>query len=619
MELDGMEILGTQFFFVFRMKPSLARIISRPHVLGNLQRLCYRIDAKSCFSTSLSTSSRDLKEFVSRISRGREIVPGVDEIHELIAKVRSENPESAPELLLGVYSSMQEDPSMDDFVLYVIDNVNKINSPNILLRLAEFSINRMLPPDYGLLHAVIIRSSDLLTKFNPSEFIGLISLCSRLDFVESNFAESVQQYIPEVSEQFTDNQLPILFSSILRLGIDQPVDRSVTPPVDDPTPPPTPSSLEFMTLLIDVIISRIPSITEAGCLTMLHSILRRSRSRMTREILTLVEAISDFAGIDEWPLHLRIQAIHSLSRFGHIDNQKSVESLFKSITRENIRKIPSANLQHLLSIIHNHSEHHSVDLWSPVLDICLGRISEPVIAKSMPMSTIAVTMGYMGRLAAQNNPPSLTNGIANLLNVFFTGTARLPRDLLPAIPDRLSDQVVNRILSDPQIDIAHLTGMIEAIDRLGAWDMYYALPLLMLTRRVAIRDGIHNIRAAPLCQLVTVFLNHSREKFNMTDRDVVAIDAVVDKHIACVQLGNQWSLINEGQHGSSDWCRASFEIFLEGIAKHEQYIRTTQSVLDRCLTIRSLLEGGGDYGVTENVSNFFTNLPQVAGDNTASE
>ena len=543
--------------------------------------------SRACVDSLIKGSLRD------RSGISQDISP-----ESVVESLGMEFPTLAPEYLLCPHSTQLPTASMSVLQLLVVDNIDAVSSPNVLLRLGEYAARNSAKIEYGLLDACVRRSAQLLSSFSAGEFIGLLSLCARLDFVDSDFNEAVQVYIPSMLTQFKDTQYPVLFAAIFRLGIEQPIDREY---------PETSSTrtLPFMVDLIGEIIRRLPNISESGCLTMLHSILRKPKSRTTSETLELVQAISDQAQIGSWPLHMRVQVMHSLSRFG-VDTKPAIESLFSSITRESIQTVPPQNLQHLLSLLHNHAKYHDEKIWRPVLEMCLDRLSQPVIAKTMPMAIIAVTMSYLGRLGLIDK--NLKRGFGNLLSAFLTGQTRLPKILDPSITGRISDKMVRRILTDSLVDIAHLTGIVEAIDRLGYWDMYYASPLLFITRRFMLREGIHNIRAAPLCQLALAILNSGCGE--LTLKEFQAIDALIDSHIASVSLGSNWSLINEAVVAPS--CNDTVALLLEGLLKHESYIRTTQSVLDRCVQIRSHSNFRTNDRIPKNVVAFLDSLPEMA-------
>ena len=511
------------------------------------------------------------------------------------------SPESAAEELLSMRDNAHR-PERSHMIMRVRDNIPAINTANLLLRLGEFAARVSGGPDYAILDACIMRSGQILSSFSPSELVGLLSLCARLDFVDSDFNEAIQVHLPSVITKFKDGQYPILFASLLRLGVDQPIDRSLS----DPTTPP--KTLPFMSDLISTMVSRLSNIPETGCLTILHSILKKPRARITPETLQLVHAISDHASIGSWPLHMRVQVMHSLSRFG-IDNKPAIESLFGAIDRETIRTIPPQNLQHLISLVYNHAQYHDESLWGSALEICLDRLSQPAVAKTMPLAIIAVTLGYLGRLPAQPNfNRSLKRGFGNLLNSFMTGQTKLPKSLSPKISDRIYDKSINRLVTDSLVDVAHLTGVVEAIDRLGYWDMYFAVPLLLITRRLVLRDGIHNIRAAPLCQLAIAILNGGSGE--LTKHEWIEIDKQIDLHLSSIsKIGQNWSLINEAVIAPS--ADETVALLLEGLVKHDSYVRTTQSVLDRCAKIKSY--GGIRNGnVSQSVMEWLDSLPEKA-------
>jgi hypothetical protein len=465
--------------------------------------------------------------------------------------------------------------------LKVCDAPACIESGKDLLRMAEFAAAKITPPDFALLFCVVEQARGRLRDLSASEIIGLLSLCARMEFVDSNFNEAMHEYVPRVLDNFSDNHFPPLFASCLRLGLDQPVDRAPEGVVSDA------HSSAFMEKLIRAVILRVPKISEGGCLAILQSIVRRPRAKISPEMDDLVKAISENAKFDDWSLSMRIQAIHALSRLG-IENQAVIGALLSAVNSESITKIPSANLQHLLSIVHNHSVHHDPALSKRVLGVCLQRIVHPSIAKTMPMATVAVTIGYLGRLNLRNDQAT-----DSLLRVFsgIGGRSSLASRKI-SLDEGVSEKFVHKILTDSQVDVAHLTGILEALQKLNMWHLSLSVPLLLITRRLVLRDGIHNVRFAPLGVLCQCLL---QTHFGLDDEKVFLIDAKIDRFIdSCSsdKSGN-WSLQSQAEIPKKDWRKQTVLSLLEGLLKHDQYIRTAASanVMERCLQIRTEING----------------------------
>lgn len=466
-----------------------------------------------------------------------------------------------------------------------MESVVSCDSPKRLIQFGEALANQGESVDFAGLNEVVARSRATLSEFRPSDLVGLLSLLSRLDFVDSEFNESIQEHLPKILKSFSDNHLPILFTSILRLGIDQPQDRIPSPSTEDNTSPAVrQQSSPFMVALIQETIERVPRMAESGCLAILHSIVRRPKLKITPEMEALVASISARGNISHWSLSMRIQAIHTLSRLGFTDKEM-IRSLFQSIDSETVRKIASANLQHLLSIIHNHADQYEESLWRPVIDLCVSRFSEPVVARSMSMATIAVSIGYMGRLNVRNDR------VLNFLLSNFTGLKTKGKN--GEISEENLKKLTTRVLTDSQIDIGHLGSILEALERLEGWRLPLAISLALLSRRLILRDGIHNVKAAPICLTTNVFL---RNDFRLSDQDVVETDKAIDSFIASVvesgKLSSNWSMkstteLVPGDHLS--WRQRTNLTFLEGVLKHEQYIRSTSSAVDRCLGLRAFI------------------------------
>ena len=550
--------------------------------------------------SGMPVSEHHIREYLRLVRVGEaseQEIPLADRI-SVISAVSERFPELAMELFYSTGGKWNRslDPSMRDLTLLICDRMGTSNSPRDLLALGEFSAGSLQSPDYAILSQVVNRAQEVLARFSPSEFVALLQLCSRLDFVDSDFNESVQAWLPTVVGRFADNQYPVIFASVLRLGIDQAVDRL---PQSVTETPPSP----LMMSLIPEIIKRVPNIAAPGCLTILHSIVRRPKTKISTEMESLVSAIAETARLDEWGLAMRIQAVHALSRLG-IESQSAIASLFAAVNRESIFRIPSANLQHLLSVIHNHASHHDEKIWKPVLRTTMDRIGHPMIAKSMPMSTIAVTLGYLGRLGLKDET------VVNQLLMVFAGAK--PALSRKSLPDRISLRVLERILTDSQVDIAHLTGIVEAIDRLEMWHLPLAVPLALVTRRIVMRDGIHNIKATPLCQLTRVFL---RKDFALTDTDLRSVDSVVDTHIDSVAakgtVSTNWALQSKAEPCPDFWKRFTVLCFLEGLLKHEKYIRSTPSVVERCVELRDMIRSNTGLTWSDLPSNLMSLLDSV--------
>lgn len=554
---------------------------SVPSKPDSMARISGRCASVSFSSSATSISESDILEFCQ--GDNREFVPH-DRLIELSNFVTSSRPDLAPDLLLSLANPRVFDGQcLRRLTLCACDRAELIESTRLLLHLSEFSTSKLSPADFSLLSSVVRRASSIIDSFSPSEFTGLISVCARTDFADSDFNEAVQQHLPRMLPVFSDNQLPVVFGSVLRLGIDQPVDR--VPVVSDEKLPPQSSPL--MVSLVAEIVSRVSTISEAGCLAMLHAIVRRPRGKITPEMETLVHAVSENSRIDEWGPSLRIQAVHTLSRLG-IENDKAIASLFRSIDHETVTRVPSANLQHLLSIVHNHAERHEEGVWRPVLNLTVDRIGEPIIARSMQMPTIAVTIGYLGRLRVHNRQ------VVNTLLHVFCGKniqgRKLPQVSSKPLVDRITAKMVSRILTDGQVDIAHLTSVCEALDRLQMWELPLAAPLALITRRIIFRDGLHNVKAAPLSLITACFIRNS---FALTDTDVAEIDSHIDMLIDSVasegRVSTNWCLQSTGEFDNSDWRRNTVVALMEGLLKHEQYIRSTDSAVRRCLELKQLI------------------------------
>lgn len=499
--------------------------------------------------------------------------------------------------------------SVAELSLEVCDGINDYQSGHMLLTLGEFAASKFSPEDFALLSCVFERSRIILNVFSPSEFVGLLSLAARVEFVDSNFNQSIQEYLPSVLTSFSDNHFPIILSSILRLGIDQPVDR--IPSESDSVTQTIPQSSPLLVQVISETIPRVSRISESGCLSMLHAVIRRPKTKITPEMDDLVYAVSEKSNISNWSLGLRIQAVHALSRFG-IHDPKNISSLLSDVDSTTVKKIPSANLQHLLSIIHNHADKLPEELWMPVLEVCIARMGEPMIARSMPMSTLAVTLSYVGRLGLKN-----TFVVNALLNVFC---GLKPRPKSPGC-DVIIHALVTRILGDNQVDIAHLASIMESLEKLGMWELPPAVPLAMTTRRFLFRDGIHNVKAAPLCLIGNVFI---RNDFGLSDDSVSVLDQSIDRAIDGMMEHNNrntnWSLKTQAELVSTpdaSWRKMTVLTILEGLLKHEQYIRSTPSAINRCMGLKSAIEetanqsGFAWSSVPENVRSFIDSLESL--------
>ena len=500
-------------------------------------------------------------------------------------------------------NSMDED--MAKLTLLICDNMEAVTAPIVLVNLGEFCTSRLSAPDFAILSQVIHQSGKMLDTFSANEFVALLSLCSRVDYVDSDFIELVQQWLPAALSRFSANQLPVVFASVLRMGIDQPIDRLPQAPDDKAA---AAQSSPLMVALVGAMIDKIADVAEPGCLTILHSIVRRPKSKITPEMTALVNAISANSHLANWGLAMRIQAVHTLSRLG-VDNQPAIASLLAAVTKESLVRIPSANLQHLLSIIHNHASVQSELLWRPVLFFTVERIGQPFITRSMQMATIAVTIGYLGRLNVRNE-----RVIDSLLSVFTGAKTRGG-----SVASRISLKMIERILTDSQVDMAHLTGIVEALDRLSLWDSPLAVPLAMVTRRIAIRDGLHNVKAAPLCQLAKVLL---RNDFHLTDNEVSDIDRQIDQWIdeidAKGSVSSNWALQSTGESDRNEWRKVTVSTLLEGLLRHETYVRSTKSAIIRCAELKGLVsdpDSAVPYpDLPENVRQFLDSVSELMGE-----
>jgi hypothetical protein len=572
---------------------------------------------KSAFSTStlcqqIRTLSNSRSVIVDQLRTLRGTSVSTDELRDIGMNIFTNFPDLTADFLaiLKADSHKYAENVRNELSLLACDVLRRSTQSKSLLVLGETSAADS--PDFAILDSIFQSAASHLDALKPSELVGILALAARLDFVDSNLNESTQEYLPGTIAKLSDNHLPIIFTSVLRLGIDQPIDRVPHGPAEDAVTPTQQLSSPLMVALIDEIIRRVPKISESGCLAILHSIVRRPKTKITKEMERLVNTISSDANISSWGLSLRIQAIHALSRLG-VSDSGTIASLFADVTPDSVGRIPSANLQHLLSIIHNHASNHSPELWRPVINVCITRMADPVVGKSMSMATIAVTIGYMGRLNVRNER------VLNFLLSTFGGIKSNPKH---KITDNQFQKLITRTITDSQTDIGHLASMLEALERLQGWDCPLAVPLALLTRRLILRDGIHNIKAAPICLTTNVFV---RNGFALSDSEVFSTDALIDDCISNIvdeqKLSLNWSLKSTTELVTApgkDWRQRTVLTFLEGLLRHEQYIRSTASASDRCRGLRDfILANPGPTGidwekdVALSVRSFIDSLDQM--------
>ena len=440
-------------------------------------------------------------------------------------------------------------------------------NPSALVEYSEWAASWPNGPNFAYLFVVMQRSSEIYSSFSSKQFINLVSLYSRLDFVDDSLCKFVDEYLGSTvgnSGVISGAQYPILFCSLLRLGID----------VDE--------------ILVGNIISQLSEISDSGCLMMLHSIIRRGKNRVSPAMMTLANNIADRT---EWSLGMSIQAIHVLSRLD-INNEDSIAKLFKDINIGTIKQIPAANLQHVLSIIYNHSKFHDRTVWEPVLTLVVKRIGEQ--CAKFPLPTLAVTMAYLGRFSTDaclsNN--TYLHVFDRLLEVFVTGSLKRGN------PDFAT--LVERILAPSSgLDIAHLTSVLEACERISSNSVYVNF-LLWVTIRLVLREGVHNVRAAPLCQLISAIIHHTPI---MRLDTCTEIDQYINEAVLNGKVATSWSLKTNVSYEMNDTDTIIF--LLEGLLRHEQYIRATQSAIERCLEIRQKIQS---MTIPKNISQFLDSL-----------
>jgi hypothetical protein len=497
--------------------------------------------------------------------------------------------------------SLDNTGSVDNSIRWLCENIELVSSPNILLRLAELSMGRIHPPDYGLLHQAVVRSGEVLSRFSCSELVGLLTLCARVEFVESSFSESLQSTLTVFRlNQFSPNQLPQLVSAILRLGLDLPVDRPVIEDTVGDTPiPPSP----LLCALVESILPRVSEIPEGGCLSIVHAVLRKGRFRTSPELQSLVTAILTQATLADWGLPMKIQALHAMSRLG-IDNPTLLSGLLDMIRkRKNVlNRVPSANLQHLLSIIYVQARPAlDVSEWQPVLHAVTERMVK--VAHTMPPAILATSIGYLGRFGNSHLGWSTNSTqLSSLVRIFMTGDD----SATPCISSFL-----RRVLSpDSSIDVSHLCGILETINSLGLGGESVQI-FFLTTVRLVEKDGVHNIKATPLCQLAEILLDNPEWVAAVPVDEVMRVNSIVDSVVKEFgELSTMWSL-------NVDCTELSPRIdmtmhLLEGLMRHEQYVKSTGSVLDRIGRICESLERQNLWDeIPDSTRNFLGNMNNV--------
>ena len=460
---------------------------------------------------------------------------------------------------------------IDESYMARLSAVKLESNPHALLKQSQLESSTKAGPDFALLYAVMNRSIELLPSFSPVDIVDLLTLLSRYDFVDSVFSSAVQSYLPTVIKTFGNNQYPVLFCSLIRLNIDQSAERLSR---DAPIPP-----SPLMECLVGEILPCLRDISGQNCLMMLHSIVRRGRGRITPEMRILAFAISEHPKMANWSLPLTIQLVHVLSRVG-VENEKSVANLF-SLCSQSLAKVPGPNLQQLLSIVYNHSSKHEKSVWEPILQKVMRQISNPSVVRSMPLPSIAVTLNYLARIPCEVN----VCVFETLLSWFLTAGGK--------------QNSTQRILSDQGLDIAHLASVLEAANKVLPNSLH--TELFSLAMNLSLREGVHNIKAAPLCQLILSALSFQGSLISIQDE----INACKAKNI----VASHWSLKTELVKTMD--LESTCLLLLEGLLRHEQYILSTPSAVNRCLEVWKKLNEQKSYQLPQNISAFFAKVSQT--------
>ncbi|KAF4717894.1 hypothetical protein FOZ63_023600, partial [Perkinsus olseni] len=333
----------------------------------------------------------------------------------------------------------------------------------------------------------------------------------------------------------------------------------------------------------------IPTFSEINITQLLLAVQKR-RPVVGEAVHELMDSVMS-RDISAWSPCSAATTFCALSKLSHFSEELAVTCL-TVVNKKGVSKLGGAQSQQLLAVLSHHAEEIPKGLMKTTLKALVDNFCRPALTSALnQVQTVAVLtafakLGVRQEFAIVSLIRSLTTEVDHK-----KGGAKLGKNLsslgttLPPRPFDLAKTVENLTLEN-QLDPAHWTSILAAVEGLSAWSPSTA-HLCLILRSLMLHHGLQGLRAIHIEQAMKPFCH--KEWRDLASNDVVSeIDEEVEGALQSLSDVN-------GQRfdpgGPDCWLAEFGHSCLSALLRHEVYLISTWSVLT---AVRSVLAEFGE-------------------------
>ncbi|EER20190.1 hypothetical protein Pmar_PMAR015179 [Perkinsus marinus ATCC 50983] len=284
-------------------------------------------------------------------------------------------------------------------------------------------------------------------------------------------------------------------------------------------------------------------------------------------------------------------------------------------------RLGGAQSQQLLAVLSHHVGEIPKGLMKTTLRGLLDNLCRPAIVGSLNQVQTVAVLTALAKLEVRQEfvISSLMRSLTNDTEEVKKGGAKLAKKLralgttLPTRPFDLMKTVEN-LTFENQLDPAHWTSILAAIEDLSAWSAT-TVHLSLTLRSLLLHNGLQGLRAIHIAQAMKPFCHG--EWRDLVSNDVVSeIDEQVEGALAVLSDVN-------GQRfdpgGDDFWLDEFAHLCMGALLRHEVYLISTWSVLNTVRGVLADFEKSCQVEWTSGEAAFIQRLAQVDSEEAAAE
>ncbi|KAF4683641.1 hypothetical protein FOZ60_008831 [Perkinsus olseni] len=509
---------------------------------------------------------------------------GVETTAEMMTKM-CEIARKNPEADFGIFRDImvaagrlgvQPSEEMQHFLAVKIsDGISEIRAVRELLQIAD-AAQRQGCVDYCLLHDVAREAVKLIEKMEIGQLSHLMGIFARQEVYDGEFLERARE------------RLLCLLAIREKVGMSGPQMLNLMTVVSRLNTSLDPEQ-EVLNLLCMRAKELIPTFSEINITQLLLAVQKR-RPVVGEAVHELMDSVMS-RDISAWSPCSAATTFCALSKLSHFSEELAVTCL-TVVNKKGVSKLGGAQSQQLLAVLSHHAEEIPKGLMKTTLKALVDNFCRPALTSALnQVQTVAVLtafakLGVRQEFAIVSLIRSLTTEVDHK-----KGGAKLGKNLSSlgtTLPPRTFDlaRTVENLTLENQLDPAHWTSILAAVEGLSAWSPSTA-HLCLILRSLMLHHGLQGLRAIHIAQAMKPFCH--KEWRDLASNDVVSeIDEEVE--------GASQSLSDvNGQRfdpgGPDCWLAEFGHSCLSALLRHEVYLISTWSVLT---AVRSVLAEFGE-------------------------